>query len=74
MALFIRKENPRSELQERIAAELQEKLRTTDKPIEYEKPENWTENEMHESQNLGPIIAIVCMLIVVGVAYLLVSR
>lgn len=74
MALFIRKETPRTELQERIAAELQERLRAGDKPLEYEKPVNSVEQDTHESQNLGPILIIVGMIIFVGVAYLLLSR
>ena len=74
MALFIRKETPRTELQERIAAELQEKLRAGSKPLEYEKPITSVEERTHESQNLGPILIMIGMLIFVGVAYLLVSR
>ena len=74
MALFIRKESPRSEFQERIAAELQEKMRTDGPPIQYEKTENTIEDGTHISQNLGAIVAIVGMLIFLGVAYLLLSR
>ncbi len=73
MALFVRQENSRSELQNRVAAELREKLKTQ-QPIEYEKPENTIEAGTHESRNLDSIIIVVVAIIVLGIAYLLVSR
>lgn len=73
MALFIRQDNSRSDLQNRIAAELREKIKS-DKPLEYEKPLNSVEEGTHEARNVGPIVAVLAMLIMLGVAYLLVSR
>lgn len=73
MALFIRQQGPRSELQEKIAAELQEKLKN-EKPLEYEKPANNYEVGSHESQYLGPIVAMVGALVLLGVVYLLFAR
>ena len=73
MALFVREQGQRTELQQRVAAELREKLKDN-KPLEYEKPVNNIERGTHESQNLGPIIVIVGSLIVLGLAYLLFAR
>lgn len=73
MALFIRQQGPRSELQEKIAAELQEKLKN-EKQLEYEKPASNFEQSSHESQHLGPVVVLVVAAVVLGVAYLWLSR
>ncbi len=73
MALFIRQNDTRSELQNRVATELREKLRTQQQ-IEYEKPENNIEQTTHESENLGPIVIMVMAIVFLGIAYLLLSR
>lgn len=73
MALFIRQDDQRSELQERIAAELREKLKT-EQNVTYEKPENNIESSTHESQNLGPIVVLVVAVVLLGVAYLFFAR
>lgn len=73
MALFVRQENSRSELQNRIAAELREKMKTQE-PIEYEKPESTFVSQTHQSRHLDSIIIIVVAVIVVGIAYLWLSR
>lgn len=69
MALFIRQQNERTELQERVAAELREKLKT-EQNVTYEKPENTIISATHESQNLGPIVVLVVAVVFLGVAYL----
>jgi hypothetical protein len=74
MVLFVRQQEQRSELQERVAAELREKLKQNAEPLEYEKPTNDIEMRTHESQILGPIVAIVGALVALGVAYLLFAR
>lgn len=73
MALFVREQGQRSELQQRVAAELREKLKDT-KPLEYEKPVNNIERGTHESQNLGPILVLVGSLVGLVVVYLLFAR
>lgn len=73
MALFIRQQDQRTELQERIAAELRQKLKT-ESQLEYEKPENNIESTTHESQHLGPVLVLVGAVVVLGVAYLLFAR
>jgi hypothetical protein len=73
MALFIRQQDQRTELQERIAAELREKLKT-ESQIEYEKPTSNIEDSTHESQYFGPVVILVIALVVLGVAYLLLAR
>lgn len=73
MALFVRQEESRSELQNRIAAELREKIKA-DKPLEYEKPINSVEEGTHEARNVGPIVIMIGAVITLGVAYLLLSR
>jgi len=64
MALFLRQDDQRSELQKRIGAELQEKLKH-DKPLEYEKPESNLETQTHETRHLG--VWITLTLLMVGV-------
>lgn len=73
MALFIRQQGPRSELQEKIALELQEKIRE-DKALQYEKPASNYEQQSHVSKNLGPVVVLIASAVVLGVVYLLVSR
>ncbi len=73
MALFIRQQDSRTELQQRVAAELREKLKN-EKPLEYEKPENDVIKGTHESRHLGPVAVIVVALVVLGLLYILSSR
>lgn len=73
MALFIRQQDQRSELQERIATELREKLKT-ESQLEYDKPVNNFEESSHESQQLGPVVILVIAIVLLGVAYLLFAR
>ena len=73
MALFIKRENQRTELQERIATELRQKLKT-ESQLEYEKPVNNIEDTTHESQHLGPVLVLVGAVVFLGVAYLLFAR
>lgn len=73
MALFIKQQDQRTELQERIAAELRQKLKT-ESQLEYEKPVNNIESTTHESEHLGPVLVIVGAVVALGVAYLLFAR
>lgn len=73
MALFVRQEDSRTELQQRIAAELREKIKK-DKPLEYEKPVNSVEEGTHEARNVGPVLILIVAVVIVGVAYHLLSR
>lgn len=73
MALFVREQGQRTELQQRVAAELREKLKD-DKPLEYEKPVSNFETDSHESQNLGPILVLVGSVVVLVLAYLFFAR
>lgn len=70
MGLFIRQNSSRTELQERIAAELREK-QTAQSSVAYEKPESAFNEGSHESQNLGPVLIVAAAIIVLGIAYLL---
>ncbi len=74
MALFVRQENSRTELQERLATELQEKLKQERSSIEYEKPVNSIEHDTSESRNLGAIVVMITAVVILGIAYLLLSR
>jgi len=73
MALFVRQTDQRSELQERIATELREKLKN-EPQLEYEKPVNNFIDDSHESQHLGPVAVVVTALVALGVAYLFLAR
>jgi hypothetical protein len=73
MALFIRQTDQRSELQERIATELREKLKN-EPQLEYEKPANNIVDSSHESQHLGPVVILVVAVVLLGVAYLVSAR
>lgn len=74
MALYVKQENSRTELQNRIAAELQEKLKTNDPSVKYEKPESTLIDSTNLSDNLGPIVIIIVAVVGLGIAYLLLAR
>ncbi len=73
MALFVRQEDSRTELQNRIAAELREKIKN-DKPLEYKKTINSVEEGTHEARNVSAVVLLIVAVVVLGVAYLLLSR
>lgn len=76
MALYIRQQDSRSELQERVAAELREKLKhgENEEQLTYEKPVDSVRQGTHESRHLGPVVVLVAALILLGVMYLLFGR
>jgi len=73
MALFVRQNDTRSELQKRIADDLHLKLEH-DKPLEYEKPVSDIELDSHQSEHLGAILTIMLMLGVIGAMFFLMSH
>ena len=62
MALFIRQDDQRTELQKRVAEELQEKLKK-DKPLEYEKPVNNLEQNTQTSKHLALWMGLVVVVV-----------
>lgn len=60
--MFIRQDDQRSDLQKRVADELQEKLKH-DKPLEYEKPVNNLEQNTQTSRHLGLWVTLIIMLV-----------
>ena len=73
MALFLRQDDQRSDLQKRVGAELQEKLRN-EKPLEYEKPENNLETNTHETRHLGVWVTLTVMVVAVVVLGIIVAN
>ncbi len=71
MALFVNRNEQRSQYQEKLAAELKGKLNTTD--IISDKPESTFLENAHQTRPAGLIIAVLLILIaVVGIAVMFV--
>lgn len=65
MGLFLNNKDNRSELQSRVAAELQERLKQK-QALEYEKPEPSMLENQHTTRGAG-IILVIASLIALGV-------
>lgn len=76
MALFIRQQDSRSELQERIAAELREKIKKgeSNEPLTYETPVDSVRDGTHESRHLGPVVILVVAGVMLGIFYMVFGR
>lgn len=66
MALFLRQDEQRSEVQKRVAAELQERLREKNKIVLDDTPPAALDNH-HTTRPAGMIIIILMLLLVVAV-------
>lgn len=71
MALFLRQDDQRSEVQKRVAAELQERLKA-DKPLEYEKPANNLEQGTQRSKHLAVWVTL-AVFFMVALVYIVVA-
>lgn len=69
MALFLKQDESRSELQQRVAAELQEKLKS-DPNLTYDKPDPAILDNQHETRIAGKVILVLAILLVVAVVIL----
>lgn len=70
MALFLRQDGSRSELQQRVAAELQEKLKN--KPgLQYEKPDPAILDNQHETRFAGRVILVVIFILIAAIVMLM---
>ena len=69
MGLFLRQDESRSELQQRVAAELQEKLKN-DPNLTYDKPDPAILDNQHETRIAGKVILILIALLVVAIIVL----
>lgn len=69
MGLFLRQDESRSELQQRVAAELQEKLKT-DTSLSYEKPTPALLENQHETRIAGKVILFLILALVVAIVVL----
>lgn len=69
MALFLRQDESRSELQQRIAAELQEKLKQPTN-VGYTKPEPAILENQHETRIAGKIIVFLIVALVAAIVVL----
>lgn len=65
MGLFLRQDDTRSELQRRVAAELQDKLKN-DSNLTYDKPSPAILDNQHETRIAGKIVLILIVLLVVA--------
>lgn len=70
MALFLKQDDSRTELQQRIAAELQEKLKNQDTGLTYDKPDPAILDNQHETRIAGKVILILAILLVIGIIIL----
>ena len=66
MGLFLRQDESRSELQQRVAAELQEKLRN-DSDLQYDKPTPAILDNQHETRIAGKVILVLIVLLVIAI-------
>lgn len=69
MALFLKQDETRSELQQRVAAELQEKLKTNP-DITPDKPDPAILDNQHETRLAGKVILILLALLVIAIIIL----
>lgn len=65
MALFLRQDGGRSELQQRVAAELQAKLKN-EPSLEYDKPDPAILDNQHETRPAGKVIIFLVLLLIVA--------
>ena len=71
MGLFLRSNENRSELQSRVASELQEKIRTTQLQTDDSEPEpRYLENQ-HQTRSAGIVISLLAIVLVLVVAFVL---
>lgn len=66
MALFLRQDGGRSELQQRVAAELQEKLKNQP-GLEYDKKDPAILDNQHQTRIAGKVILILGIALVVAI-------
>lgn len=69
MALFLKQDESRSELQQRVAAELQEKLKTNP-DITGDKPDPAILDNQHETRIAGKVILLLALLLVIAIVIL----
>lgn len=69
MALFLKQDDTRSELQQKIAAELQAKLKSTP-DIGNDKPDPAILDNQHETRIAGKVIIFLAALLVIAVLLL----
>lgn len=66
MGLFLRQDEQRSDVQKRVAAELQERLRQTSLDTQADTDPAFLENQ-HETRKAGMVIIVLVALLVVAV-------
>lgn len=69
MALFLRQDGGRSELQQRVAAELQAKLKN-EPSLEYDKPDPAILDNQHQTRLAGKFILFLALLLVIAIIIL----
>lgn len=69
MALFLRQDGGRSELQERVAAELQQKLKN-EPNLQYDKPEPAILDNQHQTRPAGKFILFLVLLLAIAIIFL----
>lgn len=69
MALFLRQDESRSELQRRVAAELQDKLKHTTNPT-YATPDPAILDNQHQTRIAGRVIVVLVAVLVIAIILL----
>ena len=72
MGLLLRKEDDRTQLQTKVAADLQQRLAAT-QPVETHKPEPAILADQHRTRMIGMVISILLVVLVLAVV-VVVSR
>lgn len=70
MALYVRKDDERSDLQQKIASELQEKMRNTS--IEAETTDPAFLDDSHQTRPAGMVIMILLLLVAIAIGAIMV--
>lgn len=73
MALYVKQDQSKSELQDRIAAELRTKLDARGQ-LDYEKPIDNVTRDSHQAQNLSVTIIVIVMIVTLAVVFFAIQR
>lgn len=71
MGLYLRQDDNRSDVQRKVAEDLQARLHK-DTTVEYEKPENSYQDNSQTSKHLGVWLALIAAVVIVIVAVMVV--
>jgi hypothetical protein len=68
MAMILRNQDTRSEVQSKVASELQERLNQT-QPVDHKEVDPAFLDDQHTTRNAGPLIVILLIILLVAIIY-----